>query len=68
MQVLEEHDLSCVELLHVKSDGVVLTKQSMSTRYFQAVLELNFHTYYRFIILYWLVFCWFIARNIWNEK
>ncbi|XP_034573930.1 uncharacterized protein [Setaria viridis] len=26
-KVLEEHDLSCVELLHVKSDGVVLTKQ-----------------------------------------
>nr|CAB3504561.1 unnamed protein product [Digitaria exilis] len=26
-KVLEEHELSCVELLHVKSDGVVLTKQ-----------------------------------------
>ncbi|XP_062222012.1 uncharacterized protein LOC133921230 isoform X3 [Phragmites australis] len=26
-KVLEEHDLSCVELLHVKSDGVVLTTQ-----------------------------------------
>jgi hypothetical protein len=30
MQVLEENELSCVELMHVKSDGVVLTKQSMS--------------------------------------
>lgn len=29
MQVLEENELSCVELMHVKSDGVVLTKQSM---------------------------------------
>ncbi|KAK3155288.1 hypothetical protein QOZ80_2BG0201260 [Eleusine coracana subsp. coracana] len=27
-KVLEEHELSCVELLHVKSDGVVLTKQT----------------------------------------
>ncbi|XP_066332512.1 uncharacterized protein [Miscanthus floridulus] len=26
-KVLEEHDLSCVDLLHVKSDGIVLTKQ-----------------------------------------
>ncbi|WVZ73662.1 hypothetical protein U9M48_021945 [Paspalum notatum var. saurae] len=26
-KVLEEHELSCVELLHVKSDGIVLTKQ-----------------------------------------
>ncbi|KAG8059428.1 hypothetical protein GUJ93_ZPchr0002g25003 [Zizania palustris] len=26
-KVLEEHELSCVELLHVKSDGVVLTRQ-----------------------------------------
>uniref|UniRef100_A0A453PJS4 AAA+ ATPase domain-containing protein n=1 Tax=Aegilops tauschii subsp. strangulata TaxID=200361 RepID=A0A453PJS4_AEGTS len=26
-QVLEENELSCVELMHVKSDGVVLTKQ-----------------------------------------
>jgi hypothetical protein len=31
MQVLEENELSCVELMHVKSDGVVLTKQSMCT-------------------------------------
>ncbi|KAL6635128.1 hypothetical protein ACP70R_027799 [Stipagrostis hirtigluma subsp. patula] len=29
-KVLEEHDLSCVELLHVKSEGVVLTKQNSS--------------------------------------
>uniref|UniRef100_A0A453PJP3 P-loop containing nucleoside triphosphate hydrolase superfamily protein n=1 Tax=Aegilops tauschii subsp. strangulata TaxID=200361 RepID=A0A453PJP3_AEGTS len=28
-KVLEENELSCVELMHVKSDGVVLTKQSM---------------------------------------
>ncbi|TVU28518.1 hypothetical protein EJB05_20039 [Eragrostis curvula] len=26
-KVLEEHELSCMELLHVKSDGVVLTRQ-----------------------------------------
>uniref|UniRef100_A0A0D9YY88 AAA+ ATPase domain-containing protein n=1 Tax=Oryza glumipatula TaxID=40148 RepID=A0A0D9YY88_9ORYZ len=26
-KVLQEHELSCVELLHVKSDGVVLTRQ-----------------------------------------
>ncbi|XP_077224065.1 uncharacterized protein LOC143857511 isoform X2 [Tasmannia lanceolata] len=26
-KVLEEHDLSCMELLHVKTDGVILTKQ-----------------------------------------
>jgi hypothetical protein len=45
MQVLEEHDLSCVELLHVKSDGVVLTKQSMYTQNFQSTLVLELHTY-----------------------
>lgn len=28
LQVLEEHDLSCMELLHVKTDGVILTKRS----------------------------------------
>lgn len=27
-QVLEEHELSCMDLLHVNTDGVVLTKQS----------------------------------------
>lgn len=26
-KVLEEHELSCIELLHVKTDGVILTKQ-----------------------------------------
>lgn len=26
-KVLEEHDLSCAELLHVETDGVILTKQ-----------------------------------------
>ncbi|XP_058096599.1 uncharacterized protein LOC131242160 isoform X2 [Magnolia sinica] len=26
-KVLEEHDLSCMELLHLKTDGVILTKQ-----------------------------------------
>ncbi|XXG61333.1 hypothetical protein AAC387_Pa04g3020 [Persea americana] len=26
-KVLEEHDLSCMEILHVKTDGVILTKQ-----------------------------------------
>ncbi|XP_047096126.1 uncharacterized protein LOC124708480 [Lolium rigidum] len=27
MQVLEEHELSCENLLHVKLDGIILTKQ-----------------------------------------
>jgi hypothetical protein len=45
MQVLEEHDLSCLDLLHVKSDGVVLTKQSMSRPNFYSYLYWNFvHT------------------------
>ena len=28
VQVLEEHQLSCMDLLHVNTDGVILTKQS----------------------------------------
>lgn len=28
VQVLEEHDLYCMDLLHVNTDGVVLTKKS----------------------------------------
>jgi hypothetical protein len=27
-QVLEEHELSCMDLLHVNTDGVILTKRS----------------------------------------
>lgn len=42
MQVLEEHDLSCVDLLHVKSDGIVLTKQSMSTQILSPCFCWNF--------------------------
>ncbi|XP_020695222.1 uncharacterized protein LOC110108777 isoform X1 [Dendrobium catenatum] len=30
-KVLEEHDLSCMELLHLKTDGVILTKQKAET-------------------------------------
>lgn len=30
-QVLEEHNLSCTDLLHVNTDGIVLTKQSKSS-------------------------------------
>lgn len=32
-QVLEEHELSCMDLLHVNTDGVVLTKQSKKLIY-----------------------------------
>lgn len=42
IQVLEEHDLSCVELLDVKLDGIVLTKQSMSTQNFSPCFCWNF--------------------------
>lgn len=28
LQVLEEHELSCSDLLHVNTNGVILTKQS----------------------------------------
>lgn len=28
LQVLEEHELSCMDLLHVNTDGVILTKKS----------------------------------------
>ncbi|KAM0885516.1 hypothetical protein ACQ4PT_030302 [Festuca glaucescens] len=31
LKVLEENELSCVELMHVKSDGVVLTKQKVDS-------------------------------------
>ena len=58
MQVLEEHDLSCVELLHVKSDGVVLTRQSMSIQNFQLMLVLEFM---HMILVDYFITCLFCA-------
>lgn len=41
-QVLEEHNLSCTDLLHVNTDGVVLTKQSKSS-FEDLCLDVNYY-------------------------
>jgi len=64
MQVLEEHDLSCVDLLHVKSDGIVLTKQSMSTQIFGPCFCWNFNHIEWVDFFNWFVLCWFNARKM----
>jgi hypothetical protein len=42
MQVLEEHELSCENLLHVKLDGIILTKQSKPANWIHIMTHMLF--------------------------
>jgi hypothetical protein len=42
MQVLEEHGLSCENLLHVKLDGIILTKQSKPANWIHIMTHMPF--------------------------
>lgn len=42
MQVLEDHGLSCENLLHVKLEGIILTKQSKSANRIHIMMHIPF--------------------------